>query len=1141
MVMLHPKSTSQVYTTQESADELLVFVGFQNENSYYVTDADYCNGVYSAVMDEIDSWTSQKVLVAESFPQEYIRVAGEEGYRITAMFYDEKNWYVFLSQGMNLKSQRVEGFPEFPAGKNEQWKTQHTFPQHIAYGDGRWWVVFEDQELGASSQRILVSADFPTQEALTLIQNNIFLHAAAYGQDLWVISACEEKVLTSQKIVVTHEFPEELIQSMWDKGYDLSFLNPGKEGWVSVFSTRKEEDAKWSDVDEADAVEGEGDENYKFKDLRFSRTTEQLIANETKYRKVFDISELTGIYVELSVYNKKFDESYWEAEIEVTVEGPSLGKKVVMLKQSQHYQISRDINILRCVFPVLLSTFASTPEAGEYTVTASINEHEVAHANFYINAVGVIDDYNPYFNFQSVRLFESDGSYEAGQPQTYLETFNQFTTRSVFCEVLIDSLPFDDWYLELFARFYDASGRLKGQVTDLKFVGPTTAGQPVLVYLGLGGKTPGFWPDKHYTIELVSMDRVVGVIPFTMADEAVEGSKNAAEITQLAHKRYHPQTNDNELVLNSEPIRCGDGDIEKELEQLNQLTGLVRVKDKIEKHVAYIRYRQQRLKHGFAEKEAPALHFAFLGNPGTGKSTVARMLGRIYCTLGLLSKGHVQVEERASLVGEYIGQTARNTKKAIDSARGGVLFIDEAYSLYRKDSDKDFGREVIETLLTELSDGPGDLAIVLAGYPVEMAQLLDFNPGLRSRLGSNIVVFEDYLPEELMEIAQHALQEMELKLDEDANRQLGNILVSSYRSRGNSFGNARFVRSLIEETRMNQAHRLMALSDTPDRSMLELIIEADLPKLITEHVETDKNTRFEIDEALLEEVNEKLAHFEGLESIKREIRAQAKMFEASREAGDFRLQVPGNSYIFRGNPGAGKKSVAALLGSFYRGIGVLEKGHMVRVTPGELVSPYPGKSVENLVGFLDKAQHGLIYFEDAQIWERMSPQAAAEVAAAIRVLLDQQRNDIVVVLSGNEDLFNAAWMKDKLPALLFSRSWQFPDLNGAQLLSITEKMVADEKLELDEEARRLVGNFFELVKGRYNRFAGNALLSKRVAEKLVWFCRIRIANNHVDPAEEQSYRKITKDDVYRFSKEFNAEMEGNRRIGFKKSTPLFEQ
>ncbi|CAG0895308.1 unnamed protein product, partial [Darwinula stevensoni] len=281
------------------------------------------------------------------------------------------------------------------------------------------------------------------------------------------------------------------------------------------------------------------------------------------------------------------------------------------------------------------------------------------------------------------------------------------------------------------------------------------------------------------------------------------------------------------------------------IQELDSLTGLENIKQEVKDYVQYLNFLVIRKEKGYDDNS---------GNPGTGKTTVARLLGKIFHKLGFLSKGHIHEVDRADLVAEYIGQTAPKVKEAIDAARGGILFIDEAYSLYRSGEDtKDFGREVIEILLKEMSDGKGDIAVFVAGYPKEMEVFLDSNPGLKSRF-SHYYYFQDYTPQELEEIALLEYNKYKLNLLPEAKALLSKKLVDAYRSRTNSFGNARMVISLVNESKMNMGIRLMKnenVKELPAEVFAE-ITEADIKETAiktTEMIDKAKGSVLFIDEA----------------------------------------------------------------------------------------------------------------------------------------------------------------------------------------------------------------------------------------------------------------------------------------------------
>jgi len=260
-------------------------------------------------------------------------------------------------------------------------------------------------------------------------------------------------------------------------------------------------------------------------------------------------------------------------------------------------------------------------------------------------------------------------------------------------------------------------------------------------------------------------------------------------------------------------------------EELGSLVGMNEMKKMIKEIYAWIYINKKREENGLKSGKQ-ALHMMFKGNPGTGKTTVARLIGKLFQKMNVLSKGHLIEAERADLVGEYIGHTAQKTRDLVKKAMGGILFIDEAYSLGRG-GEKDFGKEAIDTLVKHMEDKQHDFILILAGYSREMDFFLSLNPGLHSRFPL-VIDFPDYSTEQLMEIGYRMLEEKQYTLSHEAEKVMKDHLASVRTEQSpKTFSNGRYVRNIIEKSIRAQAMRLL-LQANYDRHELMTIRSNDL-------------------------------------------------------------------------------------------------------------------------------------------------------------------------------------------------------------------------------------------------------------------------------------------------------------------------
>lgn len=260
------------------------------------------------------------------------------------------------------------------------------------------------------------------------------------------------------------------------------------------------------------------------------------------------------------------------------------------------------------------------------------------------------------------------------------------------------------------------------------------------------------------------------------------------------------------------------------LSELNQLVGLEKVKAKVNDLIAFQKVQLLREELGLKSQKG-TMHMAFMGNPGTGKTTVARIIGRIYKRLGLLSQGHFIEVSRTDLIAGYQGQTALKVKAVIDRAKGGVLFIDEAYSITENDHSDSYGRECLTELTKALEDYRNDLVVIVAGYTEPMQHFFESNPGLKSRFNT-FLEFDDYSIDELMQMLIYLCDTSDYQMEEEALCATRLFIQEQERHKGKNFANGRLVRNIFEWLITNQARRVYAI-DTPNQEMLSTISISD--------------------------------------------------------------------------------------------------------------------------------------------------------------------------------------------------------------------------------------------------------------------------------------------------------------------------
>jgi SpoVK/Ycf46/Vps4 family AAA+-type ATPase len=863
------------------------------------------------------------------------------------------------------------------------------------------------------------------------------------------------------------------------------------------------------------------EKKYKFKDLKIFSSTESMVGNTRRYRQVFENMETTYLYAELSFYNKLFDEEDWNTKINLKAYQIKKEKREELCDLIKEISVTKDQNIV-----MIREGWGNKEEGsywarGDYEWEAYIDGELIQTQKFYIENGGLVtDENNPYFELQSVQLYEGPDAGLAKESRKYLTKFNAKETEYLWVEVNIQNQQSQSWYCELFFNYYNDSGQLKGSASEMKYI--NSADKEMTILSGWGSTSKGTWYNDKYRMEITFMDQLIAVIPFEVGNEFVEGSAPVLKANEVNSKG-----SSNSSALKQEQS------LEEVLKNLNEMIGLTSIKTKVNDYTSYLKFLKLRQDQGFEESQKLSLHSVFTGNPGTGKTTVAKMLGEIYHKMGLLSKGKVTEVGRAELIGKFIGQTAPQVKEIIEKARGGVLFIDEAYSLMREgDSTNDFGQEVVEVLLKEMSDGKGDLAIIVAGYPKEMNHFLSSNPGLRSRFNLSFH-FDDYLPQELMDIAKYTTTKKNVALSGDSESFLYERLIEAYRTRDKSFGNARLVTSLIDEAKMNMGLRLMRSGDPVTLTPEQLkTIELDDLKLIFKSSSRGLPD-IRLDEALLTESMAELNALTGMQEVKEELHEIVKLVRFYRETGKDVLGKFSLHTVFTGNPGTGKTTVARIVAKIYKALGILERGHIVEIDRQGMVASYIGQTATKTMEAIDRAEGGVLFIDEA--YALASGGEGDFGKEAIETLLKQmedRRGRFVVVVAGYTD--NMSMFLETNPGLKsrFDRTLTFTDYNADELTAIAENMLAAENLKPNEEAREYLKKYLEHLYSQRDKFFGNARSVRKVIKEAIKEQNLRMASLSAAERTTDILTTLTIEDLKDFKIDPNAAAQG-QRIGFR--------
>lgn len=810
-----------------------------------------------------------------------------------------------------------------------------------------------------------------------------------------------------------------------------------------------------------------------------------------------------------SFYNYDDRCSYWERLGLIVVPNFDVESKVPEHKKNE-------VDLFDFDFDFDVETFIKNFVVGfkkKYNIKVN-KEHKTFYAQTYEDKYidagpeGELGDYSSYtealrfVNFVLLRKSHDDTVADLGEPQTI---FNHSGLELIQLYFFADNCLEKELQLNFVVTLYDETGR---QI-DIHEVEPfyyEEKGQQRLQVAYTFGEGCYKWERGRYLIELIYGNEVLVSAPFHIAGRDICGGYDKRSIQPA--------------ISGSRKIEANE--VNDPRERLEQMVGLDSVKAQIKQYESSILFAQKRDKMGLSTIYPP-LHSMFMGNPGTGKTTVARLLGAILKEIGVLSKGHVVFEERSTLMGQNYASEQERTLDAIERAKGGILFIDEAYLLYKPEDKRDPGINVLETLLSALADeSKKDWMLLLAGYTEPMKRLLTCNPGLESRIPvQNRYLFKDYSIDDLLLIAERFCKNNDFVLSKPAYKALKEKVQYDYERRDETFGNGRYIMNIITteiipamSSRVNRIYK-------PTRRELMVIEKSDIPKLEKDDVETY------FDEHAIKRILKKLDALVGLQQVKKAIHDFVNVSRYLYKYERTQFFAEPMRWAFTGNSGTGKSTVAKIIAELLKAMNVLNRGHLVEVK-AETLYQVPEYKVDDLLQSAIKRSSDGLLFVDGDAPQFKNPESnfnGDTLRLKLNSMVGNGYNGCALIIAEHSSQYQPltkVLLENGVPS--FNHTLHFSDYSDAELLQILESCLKKRRLRLSRAAREHIGRYISNLCRQSKLGYANARTMKLISKSIASNYLLRMCEG-----TEGASRIVTYEDV----KPFVWKDSALSRIGFK--------
>lgn len=547
-----------------------------------------------------------------------------------------------------------------------------------------------------------------------------------------------------------------------------------------------------------------------------------------------------------------------------------------------------------------------------------------------------------------------------------------------------------------------------------------------------------------------------------------------------------------------EPEELNVSDI---LQRFDSLVGLESVKTEVTNLCNFI---QMQIKRE-GKTNIGGRHYIFSGNPGTGKTTVARIMADVFHAMGIISRGQLVEADRSDLVAGFVGQTAIKTNQLVDRALGGVLFIDEAYTLTSSDLDT-FGKEAVDTLLKRLEDDRGKFICIIAGYPAEMENFLGTNPGLRSRF-TETIHFHDYSAAELAEIFFSLCREKNFTMSTSTREGVMHFFERMYAQRTKDFGNAREVRRAFDTAVANQSKRLM--QEIADNTMFNNDLMYELTMRDIEGEEADRVKP-------IDEVTRAMDRdFIGMSEVKETIRrlaAQTMFLRDRAKMGLGQIEMPIVNIILTGNPGTGKTTITRTLGQVLQSVGMLPTSKVIECDRSNLVGKYMGETPKLVNSYIERAMGGILFIDEAYTLSQANDQYGREAIETLMKRMEDDAGKFVVVAAGYKDEMDQFLDTNPGLASRFNYRLHIKDYTAPELVRIFELMVEKKHYQLSPDAQITMYERINHMYEHKQRNFGNARAIRNLFSQTIQNLSMRVSEIPESARTEESFSLIMPED-----------------------------